>query len=87
MAFGVFALVLAACVPVAWVRWYAACSLAIVAVHVLAAAWAGPDFVGTLGLLAMSPVYVVRKLWMIPGVLRGSSTKADWVRTERNNTL
>jgi len=87
MAFGVFALVLTACVPLAWARWYAAISLAIVAVHVLAAAWAGPDFMGTLRLLALSPVYVVRKLWMIPGVLRGSSAKADWVRTERNNTL
>lgn len=87
MAFGVFALVLAACVPLAWLRWYAACALAIVAVHVLAAAWAGPDFIGTLRLLALSPVYVLRKLWMIPGVLRGSSAKAAWVRTERNNTL
>jgi len=87
MAFGVFALVLAACLPLAWLRWYAACSLIIVAVHVLTAAWAGPDFFGTLGLLALSPVYVLRKLWMIPGVLRGSSAKAAWVRTERNNTL
>jgi cellulose synthase/poly-beta-1,6-N-acetylglucosamine synthase-like glycosyltransferase len=87
MAFGVFALVVAACLPLAWLRWYAACSLGIVAAHVLTAAWAGPDFLGTLRLLALSPVYVLRKLWMIPGVLRGSSAKAAWVRTERNNTL
>jgi cellulose synthase/poly-beta-1,6-N-acetylglucosamine synthase-like glycosyltransferase len=63
MAFGVFALVLAVCLPLAWLRWYAACSLGV------------------------SPLYVLRKLWMIPGVLRGSSAKAAWVRTERNNTL
>jgi cellulose synthase/poly-beta-1,6-N-acetylglucosamine synthase-like glycosyltransferase len=87
MAFGVFALVLAACLPLAWLRWYAACSLLIVAAHVLTAAWEGPDFLGTLRLLALSPVYILRKLWMIPGVLRGSSAKAAWVRTERNNTL
>jgi cellulose synthase/poly-beta-1,6-N-acetylglucosamine synthase-like glycosyltransferase len=87
MAFGVFALILAAFVPLAWIRWYAACSLSVVLVHVLTAAWAGPDFLKTLQLLALSPVYILRKLWMIPGVLRGSSAKAAWVRTERNNTL
>jgi cellulose synthase/poly-beta-1,6-N-acetylglucosamine synthase-like glycosyltransferase len=87
MAYGVFALLLAVCLPLAWLRWYAAVSLAIVLAHVLAAAWAGPDFLGTLKLLALAPVYILRKLWMIPGVLRGSSAKAAWVRTERNNTL
>ena len=87
MAYGVFALLLAVCIPLAWLRWYAAVSLAIVLAHVLAAAWAGPDFLKTLQLLALAPVYILRKLWMIPGVLRGSSGKAAWVRTERNNTL
>lgn len=87
LAYGVFALLLAVCLPLAWLRWYAAVSLAIVLAHVLAAAWVGPDFFGTLKLLALVPVYILRKLWMIPGVLRGSSSKAAWVRTERNNTL
>ena len=87
MAYGAFALLLAACVPLAWLRWYAAVSLGILLAHVLAAAWAGPDFFKTLQLLALAPVYVLRKLWMIPGVLRGSSAKAAWVRTERDNTL
>ena len=87
MAYGVFALLLAACIPLAWLRWYAAVSLGIVLAHVLATAWAGPDFLKTLQLLALAPVYILRKLWMIPGVLRGSSAKAAWVRTERNNTL
>jgi cellulose synthase/poly-beta-1,6-N-acetylglucosamine synthase-like glycosyltransferase len=87
MAYGVFALLLALCVPLAWLRWYAAISLGIVLAHVLAAAWAGPDFLKTLKLLALAPVYILRKLWMIPGVLRGSSSKAAWVRTERDNTL
>ncbi len=87
LAFGVFALVLAACFPMHWLRWYAAASLAVVLAHVLTAAWAGPDFLKTLQLLVLAPLYVLRKLWMIPGVLRGSSAKAEWVRTERNNTL
>ena len=87
LAYGVFALLLAVCLPVVWLRWYAAASLFVVLAHVLTAAWAGPDFLKTLQLLALSPVYILRKLWMIPGVLRGSSSKADWVRTERDNTL
>jgi len=87
LAFGVFALLLAACIPLTWLRWYVAASLGVVLAHVLTAAWAGPDFLKTLQLLALSPVYILRKLLMIPGVLRGSSAKAAWVRTERNNTL
>ena len=87
LAFGVFALLIALCIPLTWVRWYAATALFVVLAHVLTAAWAGPDFFGTLQLLAMSPLYILRKLWMIPGVLRGSSAKAAWVRTERDNTL
>jgi cellulose synthase/poly-beta-1,6-N-acetylglucosamine synthase-like glycosyltransferase len=87
MAYGVFALLLAACIPLAWLRWYAVISLAIVLAHVLSAAWAGPDFLKTLQLLALAPIYILRKLWMIPGVVRGSSGKAAWVRTERDSTL
>jgi cellulose synthase/poly-beta-1,6-N-acetylglucosamine synthase-like glycosyltransferase len=87
IAYGVFFLLLAICIPLGWSRWYAAISLAVVLAHVLTAAWAGPDFLRTLQLLAVAPVYVLRKLWMIPGALRGSSAKAAWVRTERNNTL
>jgi cellulose synthase/poly-beta-1,6-N-acetylglucosamine synthase-like glycosyltransferase len=87
LAFGVFALIVAACLPLSWLRWYAAVSIGVVLAHVLTAAWAGPDFLKTLQLLAMTPLYILRKLWMIPGVLRGSSAKAAWVRTERDNTL
>ena len=87
MAYGAFVLLLALCLPLAWLRWYAAFSLGIVLAHVLTAAWAGPEFFKTLQLLVLAPVYIVRKLWMIPGFLRGSSAKATWVRTERNNTL
>lgn len=87
LAFGVFALLFAVCLPLPWLRWYAAVSLIVILAHVLVAAWAGPEFLKTLQLLAMTPLYIARKLWMIPGVLRGSSAKAAWVRTERDNTL
>jgi cellulose synthase/poly-beta-1,6-N-acetylglucosamine synthase-like glycosyltransferase len=87
LAYGVFVLLLALLPPLTWLRWYASVSIAIVVAHVLVAAWAGPDFVGTLKLLLLVPYYILRKLAMIPGVLRGSSAKAAWVRTERDNTL
>jgi 1,2-diacylglycerol 3-beta-glucosyltransferase len=87
LAFGVFVLLIAVCIPLPWLRWYAAVSLGVVLAHVLTAAWAGPDFLKSLQLLAMAPLYILRKLWMIPGVVRGSSAKAAWVRTERDNTL
>lgn len=87
LAFGVFALVVAVCLPLPWLRWYAAVSLLVVLAHVAAAALAGPDPLKSLQLLAMTPWYIARKLWMIPGLLRGSSAKAAWVRTERDNTL
>ena len=87
MAYGVFALLIALCIPLAWLRWYAVISLGVVLVHVLTAAWAGEDFLDTLRLLALAPFYILRKLWMIPGIARSSSAKAAWIRTERNNTL
>ncbi len=87
MAYGVTVLLLAFVIPLAWVRWYAAVSLGVVFSHVLAAAWAGDDFLASLRLLAMVPFYILRKLWLIPSVARGSSSKAAWIRTERNNTL
>jgi cellulose synthase/poly-beta-1,6-N-acetylglucosamine synthase-like glycosyltransferase len=87
MAYGVCLLLLAAFLPLAWIRWYSAVSLSIVLAHVLTAAWAGGDFLGSLRLLATTPAYIVRKLWLIPGVARGARAKAAWIRTERNNTL
>jgi cellulose synthase/poly-beta-1,6-N-acetylglucosamine synthase-like glycosyltransferase len=87
MAYAVFALLIAACLPVHWVRIYSLVSFAIVGIHVLAAAWAGPGFLRTLVLLAKAPLYVLWKLRLIPGVLRGSSSRAKWVRTDRNSEV
>ena len=87
MAYGACVLLLALCIPLAWLRWYAAVSLSIILAHVLTAAWAGGNFLATMQLLAMVPAYILRKLWLIPSVARGSSSTAAWVRTDRNNTL
>ena len=87
MAYGVFALLLALCIPVTGVRIYALASLLVVAAHVLAAAASGPDFVKTLGFLVMAPVYIVWKLRLLPSVLRGSAGNAAWVRTNRDSNF
>jgi len=87
MAYGVFALLLALCVPVAGIRIYAIASLLVVAAHVLAAAASGPDFLRTLGLLAMAPLYIFWKLRLLPAVLLGSKGKAAWIRTNRDSNF
>ena len=87
MAYGVFALLLAACIPVPAIRAYALISLVVVAGHVLAAAAAGPDFLKTLGLLATAPLYIVWKFRLLPSILRGSRGKAAWVRTHRDSNF
>ena len=87
MAYGVFALLLAPCIPVPAVRAYAAVSVMVVACHVLAAAAAGPDFLKTVGLLVTAPLYIVWKLRLLPSIVRGSRGKAAWVRTHRDSNF
>ncbi|MGA7316462.1 MAG: glycosyltransferase family 2 protein [Silvibacterium sp.] len=87
MAYGVFALLLALCVPVAGIRIYAVASLLVIAAHVLVAAASGPDVLKTLGMLAMAPLYIVWKLRLLPAVLRGSREKATWIRTNRDSNF
>ncbi len=87
IAYGVFALLLALLVPADWVRLYAVASLLVVFIHVLAAAAKGPDFWGSVALLATAPFYILWKIRLVPGILRGSSAKAAWVRTQRGVQL
>ncbi|HEX3471155.1 MAG TPA: glycosyltransferase family 2 protein [Silvibacterium sp.] len=87
MAYGVFALLVALCLPVAGIRIYAALSLLVVTVHVLAAAASGPDFLKTLGLLFMAPIYILWKLRLLPAILRGSKGEAVWIRTNRDSNF
>jgi cellulose synthase/poly-beta-1,6-N-acetylglucosamine synthase-like glycosyltransferase len=87
MAYGVLALLLTLCIPVTGVRLYALASLLVIVLHVLAAAASGPDFIKTLGFLAMAPIYIVWKLRLLPAVLRGSGGNAAWVRTNRDSNF
>jgi cellulose synthase/poly-beta-1,6-N-acetylglucosamine synthase-like glycosyltransferase len=83
LAFGVSALLATCFIPLEAVRIYAAASLAVVVVHVLVAAWAGPHFFKTLRLLAMTPLYILWKFRLVPKLLRSSQAEAAWIRTSR----
>jgi len=83
IAFGMIALLVAACLPLFWMRLYVAVAMAILLTHVLTAIGEGPRRFHTLCLLLLVPFYLLWKLRLIPNVLRASSAKAAWVRTER----
>ena len=59
-------LVIAACLPVPWLRLYVLGAFGVLIAHILTA-----------------PVYILWKLWMLPGIWRTSRANAAWVRTER----
>jgi cellulose synthase/poly-beta-1,6-N-acetylglucosamine synthase-like glycosyltransferase len=69
--------------PVPWLRMYALLAVAVLAGHVLAAAWDGSDFAGDMRILSRVPGYILWKLCVIPKLLRTSRADAAWVRTER----
>jgi hypothetical protein len=83
LAYAALALLLALLLPLEWLRIYAAVALAILGLHVLAAAWAGEEFWSDVRLLCMAPAYILWKLRILPRLLRDSSAGARWVRTER----
>jgi cellulose synthase/poly-beta-1,6-N-acetylglucosamine synthase-like glycosyltransferase len=83
MAFAVAVLAVQALIPLHWVHLYVAASLCVIAGHVVVAAWAGPDFGGTLRLLATAPFYILWKFRLLPKFVRASSRRAAWIRTDR----
>jgi cellulose synthase/poly-beta-1,6-N-acetylglucosamine synthase-like glycosyltransferase len=83
LAYAALALLLALLLPFEWLRIYSAVALAILGLHVLAAAWAGRQFWSDVRLLCMAPAYILWKLRILPRLLRSSSAGAAWVRTER----
>jgi cellulose synthase/poly-beta-1,6-N-acetylglucosamine synthase-like glycosyltransferase len=83
IGYGAALLVVAVCLPLPWLRMYALIAMAVLAGHVLAAAWDGPDFLGDMRILSRVPGYILWKLRVIPKLLRTSRTDAVWVRTER----
>lgn len=67
-----------------WIAIYAAAALAVMAIHVLTATLAGEHPGREVRLLTMAPIYVLWKLCLLPRMIRGSRSGADWIRTERN---
>ena len=83
MAFGVAALLAEALIPLHWVHLYVFTALCVIAAHVIVAAWVGPDLSSTLQLLAMTPFYMLWKFSLLPKLLKASSSRAAWIRTDR----
>jgi GT2 family glycosyltransferase len=77
-------LLVAACLPVAWLRLYALGGFLVLALHVTAAAVGGSGLWGTLRVLATVPAYIFWKLWILPDVWRASRADSLWVRTARD---
>ena len=73
LAYAALALLLALLLPFEWLRIYSAVALAILGLHVLAAAWAGEEFWSDVRLLCMAPAYILWKLRILPRLLRDSS--------------
>lgn len=87
IGYAAFLLLLAVCLPLEWLRVYAIIAGAVLAGHVLAAAWVGNDFAGDLCILARAPGYILWKLSLLPSILRSSRRNAAWVRTERQPAI
>jgi len=84
LAYHVSALLVAAALPLAWLRWYAAAGLAAVALHVAAAIALGGTWRDLLA-LTLAPFYLLWKLLQLPLLWRSARRNADWVRTERDS--
>jgi cellulose synthase/poly-beta-1,6-N-acetylglucosamine synthase-like glycosyltransferase len=83
LAYAAALLLVALFLPLPWLRIYAAAAMSITGVHVLAAAAAGESFWDDLRVLGAVPVYMFWKLRLVPKLLRGSTSTAAWIRTER----
>jgi hypothetical protein len=84
LALEVLLLLVALCLPVAWLRIYALAGFAVVGLHLLAAAANGPGLRATAGILLAAPGYIFWKLLMLPRIWKASRSDASWVRTHRD---
>ena len=78
-------LLVAACLPVAWLRLYVLGAFAVLLLHLTVAAVSGPGLWETVKVLSNAPGYVLWKLWIFPEIWRTSRANAAWVRTERES--
>lgn len=83
IALEVLLLIIAASLPVLWLRLYVVGALAVLLLHVTAAALSGPGLWTTVKALSSVPSYILWKLGRLPAIWRASRANAAWVRTER----
>jgi cellulose synthase/poly-beta-1,6-N-acetylglucosamine synthase-like glycosyltransferase len=69
--------------PILAARAYAGAALLLVAFHVVAAVFVGGGGWADILALLSVPLYVLWKIWMIPGLWRSARQGTEWVRTER----
>jgi cellulose synthase/poly-beta-1,6-N-acetylglucosamine synthase-like glycosyltransferase len=81
-----FLLLLATCLPVAWLRFYALGTILVLAFHVTAAAACGSGFWAMIRVLGTAPAYIFWKMWILPEVWRASRADSAWVRTARETS-
>jgi cellulose synthase/poly-beta-1,6-N-acetylglucosamine synthase-like glycosyltransferase len=87
IASAVILLVIAASLPVLWVRLYVAGAFAVLLLHITAAALSGRGFWATVKALSIAPSYVLWKLSRLPEIWRASRSTAAWVRTDRSSSI
>jgi cellulose synthase/poly-beta-1,6-N-acetylglucosamine synthase-like glycosyltransferase len=85
IASGVFLLIIAACLPVPWLRLYTLAGFAVLLFHMAAVSIKGPGFWPAIKALSIAPFYILWKLWIFLEIWRASLINAAWVRTERNS--
>ena len=87
IATGVLLLLIAACLPVAWLRLYVLGAFLVLMFHITAAASCGSGFWGSMRVLASAPVYILWKVWTFPEIWRTSRSESAWVRTRRDTVI
>jgi cellulose synthase/poly-beta-1,6-N-acetylglucosamine synthase-like glycosyltransferase len=81
----VFLLLVAACLPFAWLRLYALGAFLVLIVHVIVAAFSGSGFWAMMRVLTTAPAYIFWKLCLLPQTWRTARANSAWVRTERDS--
>ncbi len=65
---------------------YALLALGLVVTHILAGIWIGDGQWKDVFVLAIAPVYILKKLWLFPKLLKAAGKETAWVRTDREKS-
>jgi hypothetical protein len=79
-------LLVAAGLPLPWLRVYVLGAFAVLLLHLIVASVSGPGVWKTAKVLSNAPGYIFWKLWILPEIWRASRANAAWVRTAREST-